>query len=167
MCLYICMRMYTNLGGFIDDFLDVVFGETTMASVVHFADKGNGFGLGYGHHPDLVGLGSNPLRCLLDPVQNRLERRRGRTLHGWSGHHFSPSSLHGRFGNSVGVLSWFLSIFYYLFFYGQENLWLLFYHFVVYLLLLFFGIFFKHQCMHACVCDVFISVAFVLIWNKI
>lgn len=91
-------RIKQHLRSFLDDFLDVVFAEASVTSVVELANHGNGFGLRNRHDPDSVGFGAGSLRRLLHTEHHRPERRDGPALCHHRRSHSPRNQIGGRYG---------------------------------------------------------------------
>jgi hypothetical protein len=61
---------------FIDDFLNVILAEASMASIVHLLESRNGLCLTRRHYADFFHVPVRSLGGLMDAIKNRLQRRR-------------------------------------------------------------------------------------------
>ena len=101
-----------NLRGFFDNFLDIVFAETSMADGVELVNEGQRFGLAHCNHPYIIGAAAGSLRRDSDTVKHRPQRRHYYAFHGRSRHRVGM--INGRLKIKMATYFWqwrFLNLF--------------------------------------------------------
>lgn len=75
-----------DLRSFVEDLMNVVFAEASVAGVVNLADERDWLRLRHRHDPNQLRVATRPLRRITDPRHYRPERRHGRSFHRRSSH---------------------------------------------------------------------------------
>jgi hypothetical protein len=81
------LNIFWKLRSFLDELLDVIFAEASMASTVHLAEERDRLGLADGHDSDRVRRTARALSGQLDTVEHRSECGGSNAVHCGGGGH--------------------------------------------------------------------------------